>query len=232
MNYYFGTTSNMEMQFLGIIHIITILITILSIFLIYKNKSTLKNIPLDKIAAIIIIINLIISTLGALLTNNFDIGIHLPLQYCYITGLLYSYMVFTKQEKIFNFLYYAIFFCTISVVIFQDTSVGYDRYDFILLLLSHHLLLISCFYTLVVSEYKVNLKGIKNFIIYSVIVYAIAFTFNLIFETNYIFSDSFPPFMYDILPFLNYANPLIWMVIFSIPMVLCAYMPIKKQLKK
>ena len=75
-------------------------------------------------------------------------------------------------------LYYAIFFCTITVVIFQDPAITPDRYEFPLLVISHHFLLISSFYTLYVLEYPVNKKGYKPFVIYSVIVYTSVFILN------------------------------------------------------
>ena len=59
-------------------------------------------------------------------------------------------------------LYYAIFFCTITVVIFQDPAITPDRYEFPLLVISHHFLLISSFYTLYVLEYPVDKKGFNG----------------------------------------------------------------------
>ena len=41
-------------------------------------------------------------------------------------------------------------------------NITYDRYEFILLVVSHHFLLISSFYTLYVLDYPVNVKGYKT----------------------------------------------------------------------
>lgn len=229
MKYFFGNESNFSLQLFGPIHILLIIITILSIFLIYKYKDKLKKYKYIKyIITIILFSNMVTYILGAILTNNFDINLHLPIHYCYITGFMFMYMLIRNREKWFNMLYYAIFFCTITVIIFQDPSITYDRYEFYLLIISHHFLLISNFYTLYVLEYKVNKNGYIPFIIYSVIVYTLVFIINQILNTDYIFNSSLPEFIYYYFPFIKLFPPLIWLLLLSIPLLICAYIPIKK----
>lgn len=232
MKYYFGSTSNMKLPFFGPIHLILIISTILIIIGIYKYKDKLKKFKYIKGIIIgILFLNMIVFILGAILTGNFDIQLHIPIHYCYITGFIFMYMLLKDRKKWFNTLYYAIFFCTITVIIFQDPTVAYDRYQFILLIISHHFLLISSFYTLYVLEYPVNKKGYKSFIIYSVILYLSVFILNKIMETNYIFNSSFPNFVYEYFPFIKYLPPLVWLILLSIPLLACAYIPISRYSK-
>jgi len=228
MKYYFGQDGSFSLNLFGPIHILLILATIVAIILIYKNKEILKKYYLIKyIIGGILFANMVIFIVGAISTGQFDLKVHLPIHYCYITGFAFMYMIVMNKRNWFNWLYYAIFFCTITVIIFQDPTITYDRYEFILLVISHHFLLISCFYTLYILDYPVNKKGYKNFIIYTIIVYAIVFIINQLLNTDYIFNSTFPEFIYDYFPFINIMPPLIWLLLLSVPLLILAYLPIK-----
>lgn len=228
MKYFFGMEGNFSLTLFGPIHISLILLTILSIFLIYKFRNKLKKYKYIRyIIVSILFLNMLTYILGALFTGIFNIYDHLPLHYCYITGFVFMYMLLIKKEKWFNFLYYAIFFCTLTVIIFQDPNITYDRYEFYLLLISHHFLLISSFYALFVLDYKVDKRGFKPFIIYTVIVYFIVFFINKLLGTDYIFNASFPDFIYDYFSFINILPPIVWLLFLSVPLLILAYMPIK-----
>lgn len=208
MKHYFGLVSDFSLTLFGPVHLLLIMVTIVSILMIYKYKDKLKKYKsIKKVIPIILFSNMIIYIAGALLANIFDINIHLPIHYCYITGFIFMYMLINEKKSLFNMLYYAIFFCTITVIIFQDPNITYDRYEFILLVISHHFLLISSFYTLYVLEYPVDKKGYKPFFVYTIIVYLVVFIINKILGTDYIFNTSFPLFIYDYFPFIRIFPP-------------------------
>jgi len=228
MKYYFSMDRKFSLTLFGPIHLLLILITILSIALIYKNKEKLKKYKNLKYWIIgILFSNMLIYLLGAIFTGVFNINDHLPIHYCYITGFFFMYMLIKEKKNWYNFLYYAIFFCTITVIIFQDPGITYDRYEFILLIISHHFLLISSFYTLYVLDYSVNKEGYKTFGIYTMIVYLSVFIINRILGTDYIFNASFPDFIYEHFLFVKYLPPIVWLVFLSIPLLSLAYLPIK-----
>ena len=233
MKHYFGLESDFKLSFFGPVHIILIIITLLSILGIYKYRKKLRQFTcIRKIIPLVLFSNMVIYIAGAVIAGFFDIKVHLPIHYCYITGFIFQYMMLKEKKNWYNMLYYAIFFCTITVIIFQDPAITYDRYEFILLVISHHFLLISSFYTLYVLEYTVNIKGYKPFIIYSVVVYTTVFIINNILGTDYIFNSTLPPWIYELLPFVKNAPPLVWLVLLSIPLLSLAYLPVKYYLKK
>lgn len=233
MKHYFGLVSDFSLTLFGPVHLSLIMVTIVSILMIYKYKDKLKKYKIiKKVIPIILFSNMVIYIVGALLADIFDINIHLPIHYCYITGFIFMYMLIKEKKSLFNMLYYAIFFCTITVIIFQDPNITYDRYEFILLVISHHFLLISSFYTLYVLEYPVDKKGYKPFFVYTIIVYLVVFIINKILGTDYIFNTSFPLFIYDYFPFIRMLPPIVWLFLLSIPLLLLAYLPIKYKNKK
>lgn len=229
MKHYFGLESDFSLTLFGPIHIALILLTLLLILLIYKYRNKLKKFKkIRYIIPIILLSNMVIYIVGAIYFKLFDINVHLPIHYCYITGFAFMYMLLKKKKNWFNTLYYAIFFCTITVIIFQDPNITYDRYEFILLIISHHFLLISSFYTLYVLEYPVDKNGYKTFIFYSIIVYLIVFCINRLLGTDYIFNESLPDFIYKYFTFVRIFPPIVWLLLLSIPLLSLAYIPIKK----
>lgn len=231
MKHYFGLESDFSLTLFGPVHILLIILTILSILGIYKYKDKLKKYKFIKtLIPIILFSNMVIYIIGAFATGIFDINVHLPIHYCYITGFVFMYMLINNKSNWYNMLYYAIFFCTITVIIFQDPNITYDRYEFILLVISHHFLLISSFYTLYVLDYKVDKKGYQPFLIYTVIVYVVVFVINKILGTDYIFNTSFPEFIYDYMPFVKLLPPVVWLLLLSIPLLTLAYLPIKHKI--
>lgn len=233
MKHYFGQESDFSLTLFGPTHLILIVATIVTLMLIYIYKEKLKKYRFLKIIIpIILFSNMVIYIVGAISAGIFDIKIHLPIHYCYITGFAFMFMLIANKKKWFNMLYYAIFFCTITVIIFQDPNITYDRYEFILLVISHHFLLISSFYTLYVLEYPVDKKGYQPFFIYTVIVYIIVFIINKILGTDYIFNSSLPDFIYDYFPFVKLLPPIVWLLLLSVPLLALAYLPIKHKNKK
>jgi len=232
MKHYFGLESDFSLTLFGPVHLLLIIVTIVSILGIYKYRDKLKSYKIIKtIIPIILFSNMVIYIVGALLAGIFDINVHLPIHYCYITGFAFMYMLIKNKVNWYNMLYYAIFFCTITVIIFQDPNITYDRYEFILLVISHHFLLISSFYTLYVLDYPVNKQGYKPFLIYTFVVYFIVFIINKILGTDYIFNSSLPLFIYDYFPFVKALPPIFWLFLLSIPLLTLAYLPIKHKNK-
>lgn len=229
MKHYFGLTSDFSLKLFGPVHLLLILFTILAIGGIYRYKEKLKSFrSIRNIIPVILFSNMVIYIVGALITGQFDIKIHLPIHYCYITGFFFMYMLIKEKKSWYNMLYYAIFFCTITVIIFQDPNITYDRYEFILLIISHHFLLISSFFTLYVLDYPVNKKGYIPFLIYTVVVYGTVFVINKILGTDYIFNNSLPNFIYEYFPFVSEYPPIVWLLLLSVPLLALAYLPIKK----
>ena len=228
MKHYFGLESDFSLTLFGPIHLLLILSTVLIIFCIYKYRDKLRKYKNTKYIIVgLLFSNMVIYILGAIIAGIYDIKVHLPIHYCYITGFAFMYMLLKNKKSWYNMLYYAIFFCTITVIIFQDPNITYDRYEFILLLISHHFLLISSFYTLYVLEYPVDKSGYKPFFIYSIIVYLSVFIINRVLGTDYIFNESLPDFIYEHFSFVNIFPPIVWLLLLSIPLLSLAYLPIK-----
>ncbi len=83
------------------------------------------------------------------------------------------------------------------------------------------------FYTLYIKNYHVDKTGLKSVALYSIIVYSVVFIINQLIDTNYIFSDKLPLFIYELLPFLNLLPTVVWLLIFVIPTCSLAYLFIK-----
>lgn len=214
----------------SIIHLLIIVGTMFIISLIYIFRERLKTYEnkeiIAKILVSVLFLNMLIYYIGRILTKQWTVLSDLPFQYCFISGYLFMYMIWFKKEKLFNFLYFGVFICTLVVVIWQK-PLSITQYKLYHSIISHHLLLIALMYTLFVLEYKVDFSGYYKSFIYSTSVFIFALTVNKIIGSNYMFSKTFPDFMFDLYPFLKTINfPAIFMFIIAVLFGLIAYIPV------
>lgn len=217
-------------QTFSLFHFLIILATVFIISLIFIYQDKLKKYQnkeiIAKIFVTILFFNMAIFYLGRFITGQWTILKDLPFQYCFITGYLFMYMIWFKKEKIFNFLYFGIFICTLIVIIWQE-PMAITQYKLYHSTISHHFLLIAVAYTLVVLEYKVDFSGYFKSFIYSISVFIFAYTVNYFIGSNYMFSSTFPNYMFDLYPFLiNINYPAIFMLSVGIIFGLIAYLPV------
>lgn len=219
-------------QTFSLSHLQIIFITFSVIGLIFIFRKQLKDYQhkelIAKVFVTILFLNMLIYYIGRLITNQWTILSDLPFQYCFISGYLFMYMIWFKKEKIFNFLYFGIFICTMIVIIWQK-PLALTQYKLYHSVISHHFLLISLMYTLAVLEYKVDFSGYYKSFVYSSLVFLFAMSVNKLIGSNYMFSTTFPDYMFNLYPFLKDINyPFIFMIIVGLVFGLVAYIPVNK----
>lgn len=226
---FFTNRPGLKFETFSVLHIFIIIGTLLSCMLVIIYKEKLKKSPIaqlmPKILATILFLNMSIFYVSYLITGSYDIKVNLPLHYCYVTGYIFMYMLWFDKKKLYNFLYYSVFMCTVAVLIWADPVLSYDRIVFYQFFISHAGLLIINFYVFYVMDYPVNKKGITQAIIYSNTLFSIMAVYNKRFDTNYILSEKFPDFLIELYPFLNYVKyPIIILEVFGIISILLAYL--------
>ena len=212
----------------GLLHIFLLIITFIPIILIYIYQDSLTNKPINKhlpkIFATILLVNQIIFYVGYLLAGNFELSKDLPLHYCYITGYLYIYMLYFNKTKMFSWLYYSVFMCTLASIIWMDIGNSYDRYIFYKFFIAHSGLFVINWYCFFVLKFPVNNKGPIYAWLYSHLVFIIMHLYNLRFDTNYVLSKQLPDFVYQTYPFVkNFDYPIFWLEIVGLIIIYIAY---------
>lgn len=199
----------------GLIHNIFIIIPIIGLILIYINRNKISKIPkkkskkILKIVAIILLLNMIIFTVGFLYYGVFDYKKHLPFHLCFIANYMFMYGILCEKEWILKYTIFLCFIGPIPAILWPDFISTIDNFEWWQYVLSHHLFILSSFFSYYALNYKIEKKDfIKTFVLTNFLM-LIMYPFNLLFDTNYIFSTSIPDNVMALYPWLKYFPPMI-----------------------
>jgi len=233
---FFSSDPGRQFLTFSVLHFFIIAFTTMACAIIIFFRKALQELPINnilpKVFAAILFINMAVFYIGYLLTGSYDITLHLPLQFCYVTGYLFIYMLWFNKPKMYNFLFYSIFMCTLVTLIWAPPLNSFDRIQFYQFWISHSGLLIMNFYAFYVLNLPVNKKGVLWALIYSVGLFIFASIFNRIFGTNYIFSEEIPEYLLELYPFLDHISyPIILLALGWIGSVAIAYLLVRLKAK-
>lgn len=216
----------------GFWHILTIIVTIVSIILIYRNREKIRkwkyhDKPMRYLIASIMFLNMTVYYLSKIILGIYDIRVHLPLHFCFISGYLFMFLLVTNSKKMFKYVYFFSYAGPLPAIILPDLICGPDRFVFWQFFISHHFFIISSMYILFVLDYKITRKDSVKSILYANIVFGLVFIFNQLFHTNYIMTSSLPAHVLKLMPFLKYFDfPIIWLELAGIMAFMVAYIPL------
>ncbi len=172
-------------------HILPIFVIIVGVVLIYLNKDRLRESKYEKHIRYSIAIIAIITEVSFQLWQGFhgtwNFAESLPLHLCRLTNYLGIYIMFTKNNKVFDIAYFWSLAGVVSIL-FPDILHGPDRYRYYHFMISHILFFFMYMYLLFVNELTLNFKSWKKsfaalFLLATVIIIPI----NNIFNMNYMY---------------------------------------------
>ncbi|AIO19184.1 Integral membrane protein [Candidatus Izimaplasma bacterium HR1] len=186
----FMESSNTFQEF-SLNHIIPLLLIVVGVVLIYLNRERIRNSKYEKQIryglAILAILTEVSFQVWQMLHGRWNFYDSLPLHLCRLTNYLGIYIMFTKNNKVFEIAY---FWCLAGVVsiLFPDILHGPDRFRYYHFMVSHILFFFNFLYLLFVSELRLSFKSYKKslialFLLATVIIIPI----NNIFGMNYMF---------------------------------------------
>lgn len=231
MNFFSKVPGIFHFKNYGFIHLISIIITLIIITIIYIFRNKIKQWKyhdnfIRYLMAIILLLNMIIYYGSEIIMGTYTYKAHLPLHFCFISGFLFMYILFTNKKNWFGVIYYFSFIGPLPAIIFPDLSVGPDRFMFWQWYISHLFFIISSLYCLFVLEWKIEFKDIFKSMVYANIIFILVYIFNLIFDTNYIMTDALPNYILDIFPFVKVFNyPVLWLELAGFISLFIAYIP-------
>ncbi len=213
----------------GPMHIFLSVTTVVIALLIFKYKDKLRTLKFKEniryILAAILFINMSVYYISKIILKTYDWRLDLPLHFCFITGYIFMYVLITGNRKLYSIIYFFTFVGPIPAIIWPDLKFDYDRLIFWQFIISHHFMLLSSIYVLVVLEYKIHKKDIlKAYVTGNIIVFVMAI-FNGIFNTNYIMMGQLPSHIYRIYPFVKYMPPIFWLELVALTAIFIAYIP-------
>lgn len=198
----------------GLIHNIFIVIAIIGVILVYLNRNKIAKISdkkkkiILKTTAIILLLNMIIFYIGFFYYGVFDYKKHLPFHLCFIANYMFIYGILFEKEWILKYTIFLSFIGPIPAILWPDFISTIDNYEWWQYVISHHVFIIMSFFSYYALAYKIERKNfIKTFILTNLLVF-VMYPFNLIFDTNYIFSTEIPENVMVLYPWLKYFPPM------------------------
>lgn len=235
-SYFFGQGSEVEFTNFSFAHFAPILLAVLIIFLINKNKAALRTSKHESTFRYILAFLLIISEMSyywrlvgvtSLNPNPVD---HLPITVCGWAVIFCSYMIVGKNQTLFDITYFWLFSGSIFALITPTviTYTGPTRFRYYQFWAEHTLGYIAIFYMIFVHGFRPTIKSaIKSYIALAVLA-VIAYIANQMIGpgANYLFMarPEDTPSILDILPPI-FALRLLVMVAAVSTLYFVSYLP-------
>lgn len=246
LTYFFGVGTEVEFANFSLAHFVPILLTILTIFLIYKNQDKIRDSKYEEKIRYFLAFALIISEMSyywrliAMPELNPNAIDHLPITVCGWIAIFCSYMLIGKNQTLFDVSYFWLFAGSIFALITPTviTYTGPTRFRFYQFWVEHTFTFISIFYMIFIHKMRPNIKSMIKAYAGLFVLAVIAYSANQMLGpgANYLFmaKPESTPSILDILP-PNFALRLIIMasvitILFGVA-YLPWYMKDKKQAK-
>ena len=213
--FFVNETPKLLFKQFGLIHNLFILSAIIGVILVYKYRNKISKIPKEKskkilkIIAIILLINMIIFTFGFLYYGVFDYKRHLPFHLCFIANYMFMYGILFDKEWILKYTIFLSFIGPIPAILWPDFISTIDNFEWWQYVISHHVFIIASFFSYYALNYKIEKKNFIKVFIFTNLLMFIMYPFNIIFDTNYIFSTEIPENVMVLYPWLKYFPPML-----------------------
>ena len=219
-----------KLNLFGPSHIILLLVTLTAAVFLYWRRDSIKKWKYKEtfryFMAGVFFTNMLCLYLYYIVKGVYTWKLHLPLHLCFISGYLFMYVLVTGNQKLFRAVYFFTWIGPLPAMLWPNTPMRIDRFLSWHFVISHHALLLMGLYCLFVLEYPIHKKSIFSAFALGNLIFGLVFLFNLAFGTNYIMTDTLPPHILQMFPFLCYFNhPVLWLEFCGIVMMLAAYLP-------
>jgi len=183
-------------QFLGVSHIITLLlIVLLNIFLLRDKKRDDKaRLRTRWVIAIILWLNEASYHLWQSYFGLWNVQEHLPLHACSILIWLSGFMLIKKNRTIYEFAYFMGIAGALQALFTPDIGVyGFPHYRFFQSFISHGLLVTGAIYMTTVEGFRPTWKSLLRVVVVMNVYMLIVLGINSIIGSNYLFVSRKPP---------------------------------------
>ncbi|MGN0649921.1 MAG: TIGR02206 family membrane protein [Oscillospiraceae bacterium] len=187
----------------------------------YGNKRAVRIAMASLLA-----LNMILHYGSRIVLGIWSVEGDLPLHICYVTNFAMIYILLTDNKNdLYKYFYYFTYIGPLPAIIWPDLDYSWQSYIFWHFIISHHIMLLISLYSLIVLEYKVNLKSmLPAFVVGNLYIAAVA-GLNQLLGTNYIMITELPDQLYEIYPFLELLPPIFWLELVGALAMLLAYLP-------
>lgn len=226
-DFFVGVPNRLEL--FGTVHLILMGVFAALCVLLVVFRKKLRSFghfgAVQKIMAAVLLLNMLVHYSTRIIYGIWEFGVDLPLHICFVTNFFMMYILFTgNKHNLFSVVYFFTLIGPLPAIIFPDSDYSGESFIFWQYIISHHIMLLSSLYCIVVSEYKTTLKSAGlAFLIGNGYVGLMA-VFNGIFGTNYVMIGELPDVLYRTFPFLNALPAVVWLEMVGIVALALGYL--------
>ena len=107
---FFSETTGVPFEVFGPLHLFLLFFVLCGVLLIYCFRKPLRkfkyNNQLRYIFAGILFTNMTVYYISLAMMGYYDVRKHLPLEFCFITGYLFMYILVTQNRKLYRVIYF------------------------------------------------------------------------------------------------------------------------------
>ena len=211
------------------IHFLLIILTSIIVYIIYKFRNDIRNIKMKKkiryVIALIMFLNMTIYYGAYVYYGVYNWKVHLPLHLCFISGYLFMYALVCNNIKLRKLAYFMAFIGPLPAIIWSDLN-SVDSFVFIQFIISHHFFLCVNLFVYYMDNLSINISDVKKVFVFVNTIFIVMLIFNVIMNTNYIMTKSFPETFLELYPFFRGITPIPFLEIAGIIVAFIAYIPV------
>jgi hypothetical integral membrane protein (TIGR02206 family) len=139
------------------------------------------------VAAAVLVLQYLGWMLYETLTETFTIQFSLPLNLCDATNFLLAYLLITKNQKLFEVLYFWALAGTIQSFITPNITFAFPHFEFWVFYLQHGGEILAILYFVFVLKFRPNAMSMVKAYGWLLVLIAVVYGFNLLTQSNYMF---------------------------------------------
>lgn len=174
LKHFFSTEANPKLQLFTLPHLIPIILIIISIILIARNKEFFRNWKYEKHFRYTLAISLFLCDMSILIwrlsTHTFSIKYSLPLHLCTFSIYASIFMLLKINKKVFDYIFYFAMAGALMALLSPDLRFSYTQFRYYEFMIAHGLILVSIMYMLFVYDFIPRFDAvIKSFLVVQVL---------------------------------------------------------------
>jgi hypothetical integral membrane protein (TIGR02206 family) len=181
-------------EWMGTAHLVSLCLVVILFILMFIFKSRISNkvdLIIRRTTAVLMVLMEWTFYAWSLRDGVFQTSL-LPFGVCAVSMYVTSYALWTKNEKVFQFIFpWAIAGALISLTV-ADLSYTFPHFRFFHYFGNHSLFLLGNIYMLVVQKFKFNYKDLLKSSLYLFIYAAIMYPINFLLDSNHLFLREVP----------------------------------------
>lgn len=147
-------------------------------------------------------INYLVWVVLEVIAGTFDIKLHLPFQLCRVANMLLPFVMFYKNQRVFDVVYFWGLSGVFQGLITPDITHDFPHFHFFRFWIGHNGMVIAIIYATVVYKMRPTLNSLKTAFIALNLFLILSAVVNLILDANYFWICGKPP-MASLLDFMG-----------------------------